>query len=149
MDLIAVIIALSALLAATLGSGLVLRWRQGRPRRFDPTEVIEPTRLGAERLGETATLLQFSTQTCGRCPGVHRTLRSIADDRDGVLHLNVDLTHRADIARHFHVLQTPTTLILDRHGVVKSRFGGTPGRQVVEMELDRVAAGAAQSAAAS
>ncbi len=141
MDLIPAIIALSVLLVATLGIGLALRWGQNRPRRFDPTEVVEPARLGADRLGDTATLLQFSTETCSRCPGVHRTLRAIADDRDGVLHLNVDLTHRVDIARHFHVMQTPTTLILDRHGVVKSRFGGTPGRQVVEMELDRVTIG--------
>ncbi|AZS43368.1 TlpA family protein disulfide reductase [Microbacterium oleivorans] len=141
MELLPAIVVLSALLVLTVGIGLVLRWRQNRPRAFDPREVIEPTRLGADRLGETATLLQFSTEMCSRCPGVHRTLREIADDREGVLHLNVDLTHRVDIAQHFRVLQTPTTLILDQHGVVRSRFGGTPGRQVVEMELDRVTAG--------
>ena len=142
MELLPAIVVLGALLALTVGVGLALRWRQNRPRAVDPREVIEPTRLGAERLGETATLLQFSTEMCSRCPGVHRTLREIADDREGVLHLNVDLTHRVDIAQHFRVLQTPTTLIIDQHGVVRSRFGGTPGRQVVEMELDRVTAGA-------
>ncbi|CAL4859325.1 thioredoxin family protein [Microbacterium sp. MM2322] len=142
MELLPAIVVLSALLALTVGVGLALGWRQNRPRAVDPREVIEPTRLGAERLGETATLLQFSTEMCSRCPGVHRTLREIADDREGVLHLNVDLTHRVDIAQHFRVLQTPTTLIIDQHGVVRSRFGGTPGRQVVEMELDRVTAGA-------
>ena len=63
---------------------------------------------------------------------------SIADERDGVLHLDVDLTHRPDIAKHFHVLQTPTTLILDRHGVVQTRFGGTPSREAVRLELSRV-----------
>ncbi|MCM3697405.1 thioredoxin family protein [Microbacterium oleivorans] len=142
MELLPAIVVLTALLVVTVGIGLVLRRQQNRPRAVDPHEVVEPTRLGAERLGEKATLLQFSTEMCSRCPGVHRTLREIADDRDGVLHLDVDLTHRVDIAKHFQVLQTPTTLILDRHGVVHSRFGGTPGRQVVEMELDRVTAGA-------
>ncbi|MFI8633490.1 TlpA family protein disulfide reductase [Microbacterium sp. NPDC077663] len=142
MELLPAIIVLTVLLAVTVGIGLVLRRQQNRPRAVDPREVVEPTRLGAERLGERATLLQFSTEMCGRCPGVHRTLREIAEDREGVLHLDVDLTHRVDIAKHFQVLQTPTTLILDRHGVVHSRFGGTPGRQVVEMELDRVTAGA-------
>ena len=142
MDLLPAIIVLAALLVVTVGIGLVVNRRQNRPRRFDASEVVDPARLGADRLGGTATLLQFSTETCSRCPGVHRTLREIADDRDGVLHLNVDLTHRVDIAKHFHVLQTPTTLILDRDGVVRSRFGGAPGRQVVEMELDRVTAGA-------
>lgn len=142
MDLLPAILVLTALLVVTVGIGLTLRWRQNRPRPFDPREIVEPTRLGAERLGETATLLQFSTEMCSRCPSVHRTLREIADDRDGVLHLNVDLTHRVDIAQHFHVLQTPTTLILDKDGMVRSRFGGVPGRQVVEMELDRVTTGA-------
>lgn len=142
MELLPAIVVLTALLAVTVGIGLTLRWRQNRPRPFDPQEVVEPTRLGAERLGDEATLLQFSTEMCGRCPGVRRTLREIADERDGVIHLDVDLTHRVDIAQHFRVLQTPTTLILDKHGVVRSRFGGTPGRQVVEMELDRVTTGA-------
>lgn len=142
MELLPAIFVLTALLAVTVGIGLTLRWRQNRPRPFDPQEVVEATRLGAERLGDEATLLQFSTEMCGRCPGVHRTLREIADERDGVIHLDVDLTHRVDIAQHFRVLQTPTTLILDKHGVVRSRFGGTPGRQVVEMELDRVTTGA-------
>jgi len=38
------------------------------------------------------------------------------------------------------VLQTPTTLVLDRHGVVQTRFGGTPGRDVLELELNRLIA---------
>jgi thiol-disulfide isomerase/thioredoxin len=141
MDLTTAIVVLAALLAATIVAGLVLRWRQNRPRRFDPSEAVDPARLGADGLGEAATLLQFSTEMCSRCPGVHRTLRAIADDTEGVRHLDVDLTHRPDIARHFQVLQTPTTLILDRRGVVKSRFGGTPSRHVVELELHRVTTG--------
>lgn len=141
MDLLPAILVLAALLAATVGVGLVLRWLQNRPRHVDPDEVVEPRRLGASHLGASATLLQFSTEMCSRCPGVHRALREIADGQPGVLHLDVDLTHRPDIARHFRVMQTPTTLILDRDGVVQTRFGGTPSRSVIEMELDRVTSG--------
>ena len=118
--------------------GGYLRWNQARPQRHIPHEVVEPHRLGAESLGEVATLLQFSTETCARCPGVHRTLAAIADSRDGVTHLDVDLTHRPDIAKHFHVLQTPTTLVLDRDGVIQTRFGGAPSRDVLELELARL-----------
>jgi thioredoxin-like negative regulator of GroEL len=75
---------------------------------------------------------------CSRCPGVHRTLGEIAASRPGVLHLDVDLTHRPDIARHFNVLQTPTTLVLDRDGAVQTRFGGVPNRHVLELELQRL-----------
>lgn len=140
MNLSDAILVLAALLAVTVGVGIFLRWQQSRPRHINPTEVVEPLRLGADTLGEHATLLQFSTEMCGRCPGVHRTLGAIADEREGVLHLDVDLTHRPDIAKHFHVLQTPTTLILDRDGIVQTRFGGTPSRHAVELELTRVVA---------
>ncbi|WP_426324701.1 TlpA family protein disulfide reductase [Microbacterium sp. E-13] len=140
MNLLGALITLAALLAATVALGVFLNWRQSRARRDVAHEVIEPHRLGADGLGEVATLLQFSTELCARCPGVHRTLAGIADDREGVRHLDVDLTHRPDIARHFHVLQTPTTLVLDRHGVVQTRFGGIPGREVLELELNRLTA---------
>jgi thiol-disulfide isomerase/thioredoxin len=134
------LIVLAALLAATVGVGVYLRWRQNRPQRHIAHEVVDPGRLGAEALGEAATLLQFSTELCARCPHVHRTLSAVAESRPGVSHLNVDLTHRPDIAKHFHVLQTPTTLILDRDGVVQTRFGGVPARGVIELELTRLAA---------
>ena len=138
MTIVGALLGLAGLLAVTVGVGLFLRWQQNRPRHSIPHEVVEPTRLGAERLGDRATLLQFSTELCARCPGVHRTLASVADGQDGVLHLDVDLTHRPDIAKHFHVLQTPTTLILDRDGVIQTRFGGVPSRDVLELELARV-----------
>ncbi|MCP2637280.1 thioredoxin family protein [Microbacterium sp. HD4P20] len=140
MTLVGALIALAVLLAATVALGVFLNWSQSRPRRDIAHEVVEPHRLGADALGETATLLQFSTEMCARCPGVHRTLSTIADDHTGVRHLDVDLTHRPDIAKHFHVLQTPTTLVLDRHGVVQTRLGGVPSREVLELELKRLTA---------
>jgi hypothetical protein len=140
VNLVGALIALAALLAATVALGVLLNWRQSHARRNVAHEVVEPHRLGADGLGEVATLLQFSTELCARCPGVHRTLAAIADDHEGVRHLDVDLTHRPDIAKHFHVLQTPTTLVLDRNGVVQTRFGGAPGREVLELELNRLIA---------
>jgi thiol-disulfide isomerase/thioredoxin len=140
VTLVGAVIALVLLLAGSAALGVFVNWRAARPRHDVQHEVVEPHRLGADGLGEVATLLQFSTEMCARCPGVHRTLSAIADDHDGVRHLDVDLTHRPDIAKHFHVLQTPTTLVLDRHGVVQTRFGGTPGRDVLELELKRLIA---------
>jgi thiol-disulfide isomerase/thioredoxin len=135
---VSALIGLALLLTATVAVGVFLQWQQNRPRRHISHEVVEPLRLGADSLGEVATLLQFSTELCARCPGVHRTLESIAAGREGVRHLDVDLTHRPDIAKHFHILQTPTTLVLDREGVVQTRFGGVPSRDVLELELTRL-----------
>jgi hypothetical protein len=138
VDLTFALLKTAALVVVAVGAGVVFRRTQGRARAVDSTEIVDPRRLGADGLGEEATLLQFSTEMCARCPGVHRMLSDIADGRDGVRHLDVDLTHRPDIAQHFHVLQTPTTLVLDRTGVIRTRFGGTPGRAVVELELARL-----------
>lgn len=138
MTLVSALIGLAVLLTATVALGVYLQWRQRRPMRHISHEIVEPERLGADSLGETATLLQFSTELCSRCPGVHRTLESLASEHVGVRHLDIDVTNRPDIAKHFHVLQTPTTLILDRDGVVQTRFGGAPSRSVVELELHRL-----------
>jgi thiol-disulfide isomerase/thioredoxin len=143
MTILEASLVLAALLAAAVVGGLVFRGRSARLRQDSAQEIVQPERLGADGLGEAATLLQFSTEMCTRCPGVHRMLSAVAADFEGVRHLNVDLTHRPDIARHFHVLQTPTTLILDRHGAVQSRIGGVPGRDVLELELARLTSEAA------
>lgn len=139
MTLQGALIGLAALLAVTVAIGVVVRWRETRPRRHVPHEVVDPQRLGADALGERATLLQFSTELCARCPGVHRTLAAIAESHEGVRHLDVDVTNRPDIAKHFHVLQTPTTLVLDPDGAIQTRFGGAPTREVIELELTRLA----------
>lgn len=138
VDLTIALFVTAALVVVAVGAGVVYRRTQGRARTVDSAEVVDPRRLGADGLGEEATLLQFSTEMCSRCPGVHRMLSDIADGRDGVRHLDVDLTHRPDIAQHFRVLQIPTTLVLDRNGAIRTRFGGTPGRAVVELELTRL-----------
>jgi thiol-disulfide isomerase/thioredoxin len=132
------LLALAALLVAATLVGVVVQRRQGRVRRDAQHEIVDPARLGADGLGDAATLLQFSTEMCARCPGVHRMLAATAAEHDGVRHLNVDLTHRPDIAKHFHVLQTPTTLILDRDGAIQSRIGGVPNRDVLDLELARL-----------
>jgi thiol-disulfide isomerase/thioredoxin len=138
VDLTIALFAVAALVVLAAVAGVVFRLTQGRARTVDSAEIVDPRRLGADALGEEATLLQFSTEMCSRCPGVHRMLSEVADGREGVRHLDVDLTHRPDIAQHFRVLQTPTTLVLDRHGAIRTRFGGTPGRAVVELELSRL-----------
>ncbi|SDC34224.1 Thioredoxin [Microbacterium enclense] len=136
VDVTFALLAVGLLVVLTTAAGLVLRARQGRARSVDSAEVVDPDLLGTARWGAEATLVQFSTQMCSRCPGVRRVLSEVAGSRDGVHHLDVDLTHRPDLAQHFRVLQTPTTLVLDRRGVIRTRFGGTLDRAAVERELD-------------
>ncbi len=92
--------------------------------------------LDADALGDRATLVQFSTEYCSRCPSTARQLTAVVGDYDGVRHVEIDLTHRADLAARFAVLQTPTTLILGADGTPTARIGGVPRLGAVRRHLD-------------
>ena len=134
--------ALAAALAAALlvlatVIGVTLRRRDGRRRdagslRFDPADA------SFSELGSRATLVQFSTEMCARCPQVRRMLGAIASADDGLAHIEVDLTHRPDLSSRYRVLQTPTTFLVDRAGVVRARFNGVPHRHALAEALAAV-----------
>ncbi len=92
----------------------------GRQIRFDPADADAP------QLGARATLVQFSTEMCTRCPQVRRMLTGVAADHEGLDHIEVDLTRRPDLSARYRVLQTPTTFVVDRSGAVRARFNGIP-----------------------
>src|SRR5688572_25768170 len=48
--------------------------------------------LDAATLGDRATLVQFSTEFCTGCRPTARQLAAVADDYDGVRHVEIDLT---------------------------------------------------------
>lgn len=127
----------AALLAATVIAGVLLRRHDGRSvtvqgdRYVDPADLMHP-------LGARATLVQFSTEFCSRCPQVRRLLGSIAAEREGVAHAEIDLTSRADLAARYKVLSTPTTLVVDQDGRIHFRFSGTPGSAAVLDTLDGI-----------
>ena len=135
MNPVAVLAILLGLVALATTLGLVWQARNGRisapGRRTSQVAVDIP---GVAR-GERATLLQFSTEVCAPCVPTRRVLGQIADSTDGVSHVDLDLTHRPDIAAQFNVLQTPTTLILDRTGVIRARIGGAPRQADVRAAL--------------
>ncbi|MEN2737882.1 thioredoxin family protein [Microbacterium sp. X-17] len=138
MTLVGALIAVAVLLAGAVIGGVLFQRSQGRAHHTAERAPVDPVRLGDVEFGRSATLVQFSTEMCAKCPGVRRTLTAVADAHDGVRHVDVDLTHRPDIARDFGILQTPTTLILDGRGVIRTRLGGALRRDVVETELVRL-----------
>ncbi|BDZ51409.1 thiol reductase thioredoxin [Frondihabitans sucicola] len=133
--------ALLALVAVATLAGLVWLKTTGRVRvrSDDAVTVVRPVDVETTRaFGERATLLQFSTEFCTFCPATRRLLTSLARQRDGVVHVDVDLTRLPEVARRFAVLQTPTTLVLDHRGAVRARIGGPPNPRALESELARL-----------
>lgn len=133
------LVVVSALVALATGLGLAHRALTGRARHLTssidlPEEVV---------LGADATLLQFSTEVCSPCRATHTVLDAVASERDGLSHVDLDITHRGDLASKYNILQTPTTLILDASGTVRARIGGAARRETVLAELDRILVAAA------
>lgn len=125
-----------ALVVLAIVAGFALRSFDGR-RRAGGDLRVRPDDLDAP-LAAPATLVQFSTELCARCPQVRRLLGEIAQHHVGVDHVEVDLTNRNDLATRYRVLQTPTTFLVDSSGAVLSRWSGVPDRRAISAALTAV-----------
>lgn len=98
-------------------------------RRDDPDlPVVTGADLRSER-GTVATFVQFSAATCATCPQVFRLLADITATLPGVEHVEITAEDRMDLVRRFSVFRTPTVLLLDHRGAVRSRMSGTLTRE--------------------
>lgn len=136
----ALLVAL-ALLGAATALGFVLRARSGRVvvscgDREDVSTAAAALGVEPAAFGERATLVQFSTALCSRCPGTARQLGALAAGTEGVRHLEIDLTDERELAARFAVLQTPTTLVYDGAGRQRARIGGPPRIEELAELLD-------------
>lgn len=139
-------IALIGLLVlVALIAGFWWKARTGRAKLVRTGELVDLGKLKAEKngkpvsnFGKSATLLQFSTEICSICVATARLYRDLEKATPGLKHIEVDITHRMDLAAHFGIMQTPTTLILDKHGMVKARIGGAPRQNVIAAELAKL-----------
>ncbi|MEO6826021.1 MAG: thioredoxin family protein [Microbacteriaceae bacterium] len=136
MNPLAILAALAALVAVATLLGLIWRVRQGKVTAGSGETITAADLASDAPLGASATLVQFSAELCSRCPGTRRMLSTLAADRPGVEFLDVDLTHRADMANRFNIMQTPTTFILDRSGRIRARIGGVPNRDSITEQLN-------------
>lgn len=139
------LIALVSVVAGATLAGVVCKLMAVRVRRVTSASApqVSHADLGlndSSRFGDDATLIQFSTQFCSKCPGTARLLSSEADALSGVTHIEIDLTDQIDVARRFNVLQTPTTLVLDGDGQLRARITGVPTSAVIRDELSKLGA---------
>lgn len=134
MSLPEVLLIAGALLVLATLVGLLLRRREGRRVAARAEERVRVSDIEGD-FGEAATLVQFSTEFCTRCPQLARQLGGLAEHYWGLRHVEVDLTHRADLARHYRVLQTPTTLLVDKVGLVRARYLGIPDTATLTEDL--------------
>lgn len=127
---------------AVVALGFIWRARTGRARRVNSAEQVDLSLLGATKNGQPitrfakrVTFLQFSSEMCSQCVQTARVFKELEANSDDILHIEVDITNRLDLARKFHVMQTPTTLVLDHTGRVTSRIGGVAKPETIQDEI--------------
>ena len=116
-------------LAASAVFGVLWQRRNGRTRAVaDPSALSDAdlALLGIADLGERATLVQFSSAFCAPCRATRRILTEVAGMVDGVTYAEVDAESHLEAVRRFHVLRTPTVLVLDARHRVVVRASGQP-----------------------
>jgi thiol-disulfide isomerase/thioredoxin len=129
------LIALAVAVGAATMLGFALRRSSGRFRVGPPKTV--PTAAGAgaavlteadlgSRLGEQATLVQFSTTFCASCRPTRQIRAQVAGMVDGVTHVEIDAASRLDLVRRLRINTTPTVLVLGPDGAVVRRAAGQP-----------------------
>lgn len=132
----------ATLLAFVLSGGAIWAVRTGRARKITSGEVVDLAELQAYKngfpvteFGKRVTFLQFSSEFCTSCRQTARALAELEQQTPDMLHIEIDITNRVDLANKFKILQTPTTFVLDAKGRITSRIGGAAKTQTIKDEL--------------
>ena len=137
-------LSIALIVVATL-TGILFRFFRGRGHSVSGAQCIKLEKLkilkdGEEitKFGKEATVVLFSTEYCGQCPAVRRSLAKLEYRKGGLLFIEVDITNRINLAAHFNISQTPTMFILNPAGEIRFRIGGTPKPTTIETELEKL-----------
>jgi len=127
-----------ALLLLATGYGLADRKRSGRiNKKIDSSHLVSATEIGSQ-LGESATVLQFSSAFCSPCRQTRSTLSSVIVHYPKIKHVEVDAESNLALVRRLDIRQTPTTLFLNSAGKEIARAVGAPKRDQVINALERI-----------
>lgn len=137
MDVFLALTVVGGLLVISTLLGWAWRARTGRARSIDgPRIPVDVAQVNS--WGERATLLQFSSDMCSKCPGTARFLTQVAEEYPGVIHAEVNLSREPRLADEYRITQTPSVFLLDGYGRVASRINGAPRREELRQHLDEL-----------
>ncbi|GAY09246.1 thioredoxin family protein [Pseudonocardia sp. N23] len=133
-------VVLGVLVVATV-AGLVLRARSGRVRTSArPTGRSAPT-AGWSLAGhapaddDRVLLLQVSSPVCTPCRQTAALLDDLSTTTPGLVHVEVDVADRPEVASELGIMRTPTVVAFDRSGAELLRVSGVPRRPDLEAAL--------------
>jgi thiol-disulfide isomerase/thioredoxin len=106
-----------------------------------PPGLLRDTLQG--RLGERATVVQFSSAICQPCRATRRILEEVATMVPGVAHVEIDAEDHLDLVRELDIRRTPTVLFLDSAGIQRKHASGLPRKADVIAALGEIIPGSA------
>ncbi len=131
------------------GFGLLRRRRDGVLREVatpastgvpavEAPDLAVLTDVGFVPNSSDVTFVQFSSAFCAPCRATKAILSDVAGTIPGVRHVEVDAESQLEAVRALGVLRTPTTLVVDRHGVIVQRASGQPRKADVIAAVGRL-----------
>ena len=84
---------------------------------------------------ETPVLVDFWAPWCGPCRVVHPILEEMANERDDIVIVSLNVDENQDTASNYDVLSIPT-MILFKGGEVAQRIVGAMPKKRLEAELE-------------
>ena len=121
---------------------LIWKATTGKAKKVNDGEHVDLAEIAAIKDGNPVTalstkitFLQFSTDFCTFCGPTAKMLSALEVADPNVTHIEVNVTERLDLVKKYNIMQTPTTLVLDRKGNIQSRIGGTPKAHTLISEI--------------
>lgn len=111
---------------------------KGVPSSPDADPTADLLTVLAGRLGERATVVQFSSAFCQPCRATRRILEEVAVMVPGVAHVEIDAEDNLGLVRALDIRRTPTVLFLDGGGLVRKRASGQPRKADVIAALGEI-----------
>jgi thiol-disulfide isomerase/thioredoxin len=85
------------------------------------------------------TLLYFGSESCAACPAQWRYLEQLQGMwSDHLTIKNIDAEHEPDKAAQYHIFTLPTTILIDRSGVVRTINYGLTHTQKLKEQLEGI-----------
>jgi thioredoxin-like negative regulator of GroEL len=88
-------------------------------------------------VGNTPTLLYFGSESCAACPTQWRYLEQLTGMWNGRLTIEkIDAENEPDKAAQYHIFTLPTTVIVDKSGIVREINYGLTHTQKLKRQLE-------------
>lgn len=129
------LVVLLAVLAVAGVAGAVLRARAGKLRTGGDASGGWVLAGRTPAAGERVLLLQLSSPVCTPCRQTAAVLGELVGRTPAIVHREIDVADRPDIARELGIMRTPTVVAFDRAGGELLRVSGVPRAAELESAL--------------